>query len=346
VKAVVFQEAGSVAVRDVPDARVEEPGDAVIRVSVAGICGSDLHFLHGKAPMSPGETIGHEAVGVVEAVGSGVRGFAAGDRVVVAFNIACGDCWFCRRGQTQLCEHFRNLGAGAFGGSLGGAQAELLRVPTADFNLLRVPDGVDDDVAVFAGDVFTTGVFATATCGVEAGQAIGVVGAGPVGNSIVQSALGRGAAPVVAFDREPDRLALAERTGAVSVDVTERHPHMAAAELTGDRGLDVVFEAVGSPPALETALDVVRRGGTVGVVGLYAGEEVPLPLGVLWSRAIDLRFTGICPVHAWWEETMEGLRSGTLDPRPLVSHRLPLAEAAEGYRLFDAHGATKVLLCP
>ncbi|MFL5736369.1 MAG: alcohol dehydrogenase catalytic domain-containing protein [Actinomycetota bacterium] len=346
MRAVVFEDIGSVAVREVADARIEEPGDALIRVSVAGICGSDLHFLHGKAPMSPGETIGHEAVGVVESVGGDVRTFAPADRVVVAFNIACGECWFCRRGETQLCEHFRNLGAGAFGGSLGGAQAELLRIPTADFNLLRVPDGVEDEVALFAGDVFTTGVFATSTCGVQSGQAVGVVGAGPVGNAIVQSALARGAAPVVAFDREPDRLALAERAGAVPVNVAERHPHMAAAELTGDRGFDVAFEAVGAPPALETALDVVRRGGTVGVVGIYAGEEVPLPLGALWSRAIDLRFTGICPVHAWWEETMEGLRSGTLDPRPLVSHRLPLAEAAEGYRVFDAHEATKVLLCP
>jgi threonine dehydrogenase-like Zn-dependent dehydrogenase len=346
VKAVVFDDVGSVAVRDVPDARIEEPGDALIRVSVAGICGSDLHFLHGKAPMSRGETIGHEAVGVIDEVGSGVEAFATGDRVVVAFNIACGRCWFCRNGQTQLCEEFRNLGAGAFGGSLGGAQAELLRVPTAEFNLLHVPDDVEDDVALFAGDVFTTGVFATARCGVEPGSSVGVVGAGPVGYAIAESALARGADRVVAFDREPDRLALVERAGAHAVHVDERHPHMAAAELTQDRGLDVVFEAVGAPPALETALDVVRRGGTVGVVGIYAGEEVPLPLGVLWSRAIDLRFTGVCPVHAWWEETMEGLRSGALDPRALVSHRLPLADAADGYALFDAHAATKVLLCP
>ena len=346
MKAVVYEGIGSVAVRDVPDARIEEPEDAVVRVSVAGICGSDLHFLRGKAPLEPGERIGHEAAGVVEAVGEDVEALAPGDRVVVAFNIACGKCWFCRRGETQLCEHFRNLGAGAFGGSLGGAQAELLRVPTADFNLLRIPEDVEDEIALFAGDVFTTGVYATALCGVASDTAVGVVGVGPLGFSVVQSALARGAATVVAFDRVPDRLALAEREGAVAVDVSERHPQMAAAEVTGDRGLDVVFEAVGGPPALETALDAARRGGTVGVVGLYAGEEVSLPLGVLWSRAIDLRFTGICPVHAWWEETMEGLRSGALDPRPLVSHRLHLDEAARGYALFDAHEATKVLLCP
>jgi threonine dehydrogenase-like Zn-dependent dehydrogenase len=346
VKAVTFEEIGRVSVREVPDARIEEPADAVIRVSVAGICGSDLHFLHGKAPLEPGETIGHEAVGVVAETGSAVREFAPGDRVVVAFNIACGSCWFCRRGQTQLCEEFRNLGAGAFGGSLGGAQAELVRIPLADRNLLTVPEDVPDEAALFIGDVLTTGWYATARCEVGEGDAVGVVGLGPVGFSIVQSALARGAGSVLAFDREAPRLALAEHAGARAVDVATRHPHMAAAEATADRGLDVVFEAVGAPAALETALDVVRRGGTVGVVGMYAGEEMTLPMGVLWSRAIDLRFTGICPVHTWWEETMEALRSGVLDPMPLVSHRLPLAEAAAGYELFDGRRATKVLLLP
>ncbi len=334
------------SVREVADARIEEPADAVIRVSVAGICGSDLHFLHGKAPLEPGEAIGHEAVGIVDETGSAVREFAPGDRVVVAFNIACGSCWFCRRGETQLCEDFRNLGAGAFGGSLGGAQAELLRVPFADQNLLAVPDDVADEAALFVGDVLTTGWYAAASCGVGEGDAVGVVGLGPVGFSIVQSALARGAGTVLAFERDAPRLELAEHAGARPVDVSTRHPHMAAAEVTGDRGLDVVFEAVGAPPALETTLDVVRRGGTVGVVGMYTGEEMTLPLGVLWSRAIDLRFTGICPVHAWWEETMEALRSGALDPMPLVSHRLPLSEAAAGYELFDGRRATKVLLFP
>jgi threonine dehydrogenase-like Zn-dependent dehydrogenase len=346
VRAVTFEEIGRVSVREVPDARVEEPADAVIRVSIAGICGSDLHFLHGKAPLEPGETIGHEAVGTVAETGSAVREFGPGDRVVAAFNIACGSCWFCRKGETQLCEDFRNLGAGAFGGSLGGAQAELLRVPFADRNLLAVPDDVADEAALFVGDVLTTGWYAAARCGVAEGDAIGVVGFGPVGFSIVQSAMARGAGTVLAFERDALRLELAEHAGARAVDVSTRHPHMAAAEVTDDRGLDVVFEAVGAPPALETALDVVRRGGTVGVVGMYTGEEMTLPLGVLWSRAIDLRFTGICPVHAWWEETMEALLSGVLDPIPLVSHRLPLSEAAVGYELFDGRRATKVLLFP
>jgi threonine dehydrogenase-like Zn-dependent dehydrogenase len=346
MKAVVFAGAGRVAVRDIPDPRVEEPGDALIRVEISAICGSDLHFLHGKAPLDPGETIGHEAVGVVEETGAAVSRFAPGDRVVVSFDIACGSCWFCRRGQTQLCEDFRNLGAGAFGGDLGGAQAELLRVPTAEVNLLAIPDDVSSEAALFVGDVLTTGWYAAAHCDVGEDDVVGVVGLGPVGFSIVQSARARGARTILAFDREPSRLALAETAGARGVAVDAHHPQMAAAELTDDRGLDVVFEAVGAQPALETALDVVRRGGTVGVVGMYTGEEMALPLGVLWSRAIDLRFTGICPVHAWWEETMGALRSGALDPLPLVSHRLPLEDAAHGYELFAARAATKVLLFP
>jgi threonine dehydrogenase-like Zn-dependent dehydrogenase len=181
MRAVVFEDVGRVRLEDLPDPVIEEPGDAVMRVTRSAICGSDLHFFHGKAPMSPGEGIGHEAVGVVEQVGPGVTGFAAGDRVVVAFDIACGACWFCERGQTQLCEDFRNLGAGAFGGGLAGAQAERLRVPVADVNLLRVPDGMDDEAAVFVGDVLTTGWYAASIAEIGPEDTVAVVGLGPVG---------------------------------------------------------------------------------------------------------------------------------------------------------------------
>src|SRR5438309_2075141 len=145
MRAVVYEDVRKVSVAEVPDPVIEEPGDAVVRVTRTAICGSDLHFYTGKAPLVPGDTIGHEAVGVVEAAGPDVAAFRPGDRVVVAFDIACGDCWFCRRGQTALCEDFRNLGAGPFGGSLGGAQAELVRVPNADVNLLAVPEGMEDE---------------------------------------------------------------------------------------------------------------------------------------------------------------------------------------------------------
>ncbi len=346
MRAVVYEDVGRVVVADVREPTLQEPDDAIVRVRLAAICGSDLHFLHGKAPLAPGEQIGHEAVGVVEAVGPDVRAVGVGDRVAVSFVIACGACWFCRAGQTQLCEGFRNLGAGIFGGGLGGAQAELVRVPHADVNLLPLPEELEDERALFLGDVLTTGVYAAGVAEVGPGQTVAVVGAGPVGFFAAQAALARGAEAVHVLDVLPDRLALAERVGAVPVDVGARNPQMALAAATGDRGADVVIEAVGHPSAFETALDVVRRGGRVAVVGMYAGEQVQAPLGVWWARALDLRFAGICPVQAWWGRAMEDLLAGRIDPLPLVSHRLPLEQAPLGYELFASRRATKVLLVP
>jgi threonine dehydrogenase-like Zn-dependent dehydrogenase len=346
VRAVVFDGDGRVVVRDVADPVVADPADAIVRVSVAGICGSDLHFLHGKAPLEPGDVIGHEAVGVVVGAGDRVTRVRPGDRVVTAFHVACGACWFCERGQTQLCDRWRMLGAGLFGGSLPGTLAELVRVPNADVNLLLIPDDVDDERAVFVGDVLTTAFYGAAISGVGPATTVAIVGAGPVGYLLAQASRRLGAERVLALDREADRLALVERTGAVSIDVTARNAKTAVDEATGGRGADVAIDAVGHPDAFGSAVDVVRRGGTVTVVGMYAGERVDLPLGVWWARAIDVRFAGICPVHAWWERALAALRAGELDPSPLVSDRLPLEDAPDGFARFDAHRATKVLLIP
>lgn len=346
MNAVVFESQGRVRVAKVPDARIEEPRDAVIRVTRSAICGSDLHFYHLKAPVDPGEILGHEAVGVVEEVGPDVGSVRPGDRVVVAFHIACGACWFCREGQTALCEDFRNLGAGAFSGGLAGAQAELVRVPGADFNLLPIPQEVDDEKAVFVSDVLTTGYHAAKLAAAAPGETVAVVGAGPVGYCAVQCLKAMGADTVVAVDREPERLRLAQEVGAMTVNIAERNAEMALASMTDDRGADVAIDAVGHPLAFESAVDIVRRGGRVVVVGMYAGEVVEVPLGVYWARALDVRFAGVCPVHSLWAEVMEMVAAGRLDPTPLVSHRLPLVEAARGYELFDRKEATKVILIP
>jgi threonine dehydrogenase-like Zn-dependent dehydrogenase len=346
VRAVVFDGVGEVRVSDVPDAAVEEPGDALVRVTRSAICGSDLHFFHGKAPIEPGDVLGHEAVGVVEAVGTDVGRFSPGDRVVVAFNISCGECWFCRRGETQLCDDFRSLGAGAFGGNLAGAQATHVRVPKADVNLLRIPDGMDDERALFVGDILTTGVYAASIAEIDPGSVVAVVGCGPVGFFCIQAARAFGAGHVVAIDLEPGRLELAAGVGAEPVNARERHPATALAEATDGRGADVVLEAVGTPDAFESAVGVVRRGGRVVVVGVYAGESVEVQLGVYWARALRLRFSGICPVHAWWGRAMDELVASRIDPSPLISHRLPLEDAVNGYALFDRREATKVVLLP
>jgi len=333
-------------VADVPDATVEEPGDAVVRVTRTAICGSDLHFLHGKAPIDPGGILGHEAVGVVEAIGTAVTRFTVGARVVVAFDIVCGACWFCARGQTQLCDRFRSLGAGAFGGGLPGAQATFVRVPVADVNLLAIPDDVEDERALFVGDVLTTGYYAASIADISPEDTVAVVGCGPVGLSCIQAARALGASRTLGIDVEPSRLALAAAAGAVPVDANERHPATALAEVTEGRGADVVLEAVGTPEAFERAVGAVRRGGRVVVVGMYAGESVNVQLGVYWARALTVRFAGICPVHRWWERAMAEVRCGRLDPTPLISHRLPLDRASEGYALFASREATKVVLIP
>ncbi len=346
MRAVVFEGDGRVGVHGVAEPAIGDARDAIVRVRLAAICGSDLHFLHGKAPLEPGDVIGHEAVGVIEQVGGAVARCRPGDRVVTAFHIACGRCWFCRNGQTQLCDEWRMLGAGLFGGDLPGAQAELVRVPIADFNLLPVPDDVDDERAVFVGDVLTTAWYGASISEVRAGDTVAVLGAGPVGFLVAQAVLGLGAGRVLSLDRLSDRLALVERAGATPIDVTARNAKTAVDEATDGRGADVVIDAVGHPDAFLSALDVVRRGGRVTVVGVYTGERVDMQLGVWWARALDIRLGGICPVHAWWDRALEELRAGRLDPTPLVSHRLPLEDAAEGFALFDRRRATKVLLRP
>jgi threonine dehydrogenase-like Zn-dependent dehydrogenase len=346
MRAAVFRSEGVVEVVERDEPEIVEQTDAIVRVRRAAICGSDLHFFHGKAPMEPGTTMGHEGVGIVDRVGDAVGRVSTGDRVVTSFHIACGQCWFCRAGQSGLCELHRILGGGPFGGDLEGTQAGLVRVPIADVNLLAVPDDVDDEAALFVGDVLTTGVYAASLAEPSSEEVVAVIGAGPVGYCIAQAMRARGAEHVFALDREPARLDLVAAAGAEPVDLRTVNAEMALAHATEGRGADVVVDAVGTPEAFATALEVVRRGGRVVVVGMYTSETIELQLGVAWIRGIRLLFAGETPVHRWWASTMDALASGTLDPRPLISHRLPIGEAPAGYAAFDARAATKVVLDP
>jgi threonine dehydrogenase-like Zn-dependent dehydrogenase len=346
MRAVVLVEPGRVAVADVPDPSVERPTDAVVRVTRAAICGSDLHLLHGKTPSAPGTVMGHEAVGVVEAVGGDVVRVRRGDRVVLSFAVACGTCWFCARGETNLCEHAAVYGSGPFGGDLPGTQAEAVRVPWADVNLLKVPPSIEDDRAVFVGDVLSTGFHAASLAMARRDDVVAVLGAGPLGWCVAASLRVCGVEAVSLLDREPSRLALAGAAGAMPLDVGEHSAEGALADLTGDRGPDVVVEAVGSSDAYRAAIDLVRRGGRVVVAGVYAGETVELQLGAAWARALDLRFTGVCPVHRHWERVMREVETGALDPTPLVSARVELEGVPEMYARFDRREVMKVLIEP
>lgn len=357
MRAVVLRDPGSVEVVDVPDARIENPGDAVVRVTVSAICGSDLHAYHRRLPIEPGESMGHEAVGVIESVGSEVERFRPGDRVVLPFGIICGRCWYCRRGDTSLCDRFRYLGFGAFGGGLAGVQAEAVRVPIADVNLLGVPDGMDDERALFVGDILTTGVYGAALAAgasgtldagrtAEPGSTVAVVGAGPVGFFVAQAARLVGFDQVLVLDRVADRLAVAAGVGATPIDVGADDARQAVRERTDGRGADVGVEAVGNLEAYASAMSVTRRGGRIVVIGVYGDEHLDVRMSAYWTRGVKLAFGGVCPVHAWWERALAAVADGAIDPMPIVSHRLPLADAAEGYRLFDSREATKVLLRP
>jgi threonine dehydrogenase-like Zn-dependent dehydrogenase len=346
MRAAVFRSEGVVDVVERAEPRIEGSNDAIVRVLRAGICGSDLHFLHGKAPMDPGTTMGHEAVGLVDLVGEDVRTVSTGDRVVTSFHIACGACWFCRAGQTGLCEFHRILGGGPFGGDLDGTQAGAVRVPVADVNLLRVPDTVDDERALFVGDVLTTGVYAASLVDAGPDDVVAILGAGPVGFCVAQALRARGARRVFALDLDPTRLALVRAAGAEPVDLRDVNAEMAMARATDGRGADVVVDAVGASEAFATAVEVVRRGGRVVVVGMYTSETIELQLGVLWIRGIQLLFAGETPIHSWWGRTMDAVTAGTLDPAPLISHRLPIDDAPQGYAAFDRREATKVVLDP
>ena len=254
MRAVTFQSPGEVLVADVPEPELIDAGDAIVRIEATGVCGSDLHIYHGRVQIEPGFTIGHEYVGTVIEAGEDVHDVSVGDRVLGCFQTACGRCFFCRRGWFHKCDSSRTFGHGAALGSLQGTQAERALVPNADLVLRKVPAGMSDETALFAGDVMGTGYHAVAESGLRAGDVAAVLGLGPVGLCAVQAAKASGAAHVIAVDSVAERLAMAESFGAQAVHLSEGDPRAAAREATEGRGVDVCIDAVGHPKALDLAL--------------------------------------------------------------------------------------------
>ena len=347
MRAVLFEDGGTVRVGDHPEPSIAEAGDAIVRVDTAAICGSDLHLLHGRIPgMATGTVMGHEFVGRIEAVGDGVRGLVPGQRVVGSFLIACGACWFCERDEFNRCERMWALGYGLFLGNLDGAQAELVRVPDAEVNLRALADDMTDEQAIFAGDILSTGAYAVAEGGVRAGDVVAIIGAGPVGLFAAMHARATSPAEVLLVDVAPDRLAMAERVSAVPVDASAVNPVVEIQRRTGERGADVVIEAVGTNDALTTALDAARPGGTVVVIGVTAELSYDLPIGEVWRRGLRIVMGGTCNVQAHWGRALDLVARGEIDPTIIISHTLPLEEAVKGYELFESRQAVKVLLTP
>ena len=284
MRAVTFQAPGEVRVEEVPDPELQHPQDALVRVEASGICGSDLHIYHGRVPVEPGFTIGHEFVGTVLDVGPGVDRVAVGDRVLGCFHTACATCTPCLRGDYHRCAGTAARSATATKlGDLQGAQAEQLLVPRANLSLRRVPEGMSADVALFAGDVMGTGYHAVAHAGIRSGDTVAVLGLGPVGLCAVQAARASGAAQVFAIDTVAPRLALAESFGATPIHLTEDEPKRVVRAATAGLGVDVVVAAVGDPGPLELADSRARDAGTISGVGAYSGRG-EVPLGLAWLK--------------------------------------------------------------
>jgi 2-desacetyl-2-hydroxyethyl bacteriochlorophyllide A dehydrogenase len=344
MRAVTFQAPGEVRVEEKPDPRIEASDDALVRVEATGICGSDLHIYHGRVPVEQGFTIGHEFVGTVIEAGADVERVGVGDRVLGCFHTACATCATCLRGDYHRCERGRTFGHGSKLGDLQGAQAELLLVPRANLTLRRVPEGMTDEVALFAGDVLGTGFHAVEHAGMRAGDTVAVLGLGPVGLCAVQAALASGAARVFAIDSVEQRLSMAAEFGAEAVHLTEQEPKRIVREATGGRGVDLVVDAVGDPGPLEMAISLARNAGTVSGIGAYAGRG-EVPIGLAWLKGLTLRL-GLANVIAHVDRVLGLVEAGRLDPAPLVTHHMKLDEAVEAYRLYDNREALKIVLTP
>ena len=344
MRAVTFQAPGEVRLDERPDPDPVEPDDAVVRVEAAGVCGSDLHIFHGRHPVEPGFTIGHEFVGTVVAAGDGVERAAVGDRVTGSFVTACGDCWFCARRLFHHCTDQRIFGHGKISGDLPGAQADLLLVPRANMTLRQVPEGLSHDAALFAGDVMNTGVFGIASTPLGEGDTAVILGLGPVGLCAVQAARLAGAAQVLAIDSIAERLELAQRFGATPVHLEEDDPRAAIKAATEGRGADVCVEAVGTPQALDSAIRFTRREGHLAVLGVH-GRRCEVHMGLLWNKSLHLS-TGLANVLAHFDDTLELIAAGTLDPAPIVTHHMSLEDAPEAYAAYDRREALKIVLTP
>ncbi len=384
MRALTWQGIERVTVEDVPDPTLIDDTDAIVRVTSTAICGSDLHLYKVLAPyLSPGDVLGHEFMGEVVDVGSAVGRLTVGDRVVVPFNISCGSCWMCARGLFAQCETTQNRdqgkGASLFGytalyGQVPGGQAELVRVPHADFGPVVVPADqaeVHDERFLYLSDILPTAWQGVVYADVPEGGTLAVLGAGPVGQLAVAAAHHQGIERVIVVDRVPERLARARARGAetIDLDAVDSVPD-ALRELTGGRGPDSVLEAVGMEAhgnpiaekviglasrlpkqisrlaiermgidrlaALYTAFDGVRRGGTVSISGVYGGAADPLPMMDLFDKGLTLRM-GQCHVKQWTDDLVEVLREpdDVFGVDDLASHRVPLEQAPEMYDLFQ-----------
>jgi len=388
MKATCWYGKHDVRVEDVPDPKILNPRDAIVKITTTAICGSDLHLYDAFVPtMAQGDILGHEFMGEVVDVGSGNKKLKIGDRVVVSFPISCGNCFFCQKEMYSLCENSNPNAAmaeklwghspcGIYGyshltGGYAGGQAEYARVPFADVGTIKIPNGLSDEQVLFLSDIFPTGYMAAEQCDIEPGDTVAVWGCGPVGQFAIRSAFMLGAERVIAIDRIPERLRMAEQGGAETLDFDVVDILDALRELTAGRGPDRCIDAVGMeahvhdaitmmdrvkqtlmlesdrPAVIRQAIMACRNGGTVSIPGVYGGFIDNMPMGSLMNRALTIK-AGQTHVQRYMQPLLERVQNGEIDPGFVITHRLSLSDAPEGYSKFlqKEDECVKVVLKP
>jgi 2-desacetyl-2-hydroxyethyl bacteriochlorophyllide A dehydrogenase len=344
MRATVLNGPADVTIETVDDPTLPDAESVIVEISHTAICGSDLHLYHGIQG-GPGTHLGHEFVGRIVEAGTDVRRFSVGDEVLVSGVIGCGRCTSCLRGNPVQCE----VSPRVFGTSLElpGGQAELAAVPAADTSLHLIPEGITPEQAVLLTDILPTGYFGARNADITPGATVAVIGLGPVGWFALQSAQLFGAARVLAVDTVPERLAAAEALGAEPVDASNGGTPMQIHELTGGRGADATIEAVGINQTITDALYSTRAGGTVSAIGANLTMDFPFPMALAFLRDLTFRI-GLVPVQSMWPALLPVVASGRIKPEDVITHRMPLSEVTEAYRLFEARedGVLKVMLDP
>ena len=345
MRALTYQGEGDVKVIDVPKPSIKGSGEALVKVTLGAVCGSDLHILHGHTPMNQGAVLGHEFVGVVEDVGAEVKRFKPGDRVVSSFFTSCGHCALCRKGWFNQCVDKATFGHGEYFGDLGGGQAEYVVVPMADHSMEGIPAGMTDEQAIFVGDILSTGFFGAERAEIKPGDVVAIVGAGPVGLMAMMCAQLFGPARVFVVDMVDSRLEIAQGLGGIPINASQVHPVEVILSHTGGIGADSSIECVGLMSAVETAIQSVRGGGTISMVGVPSKVIGDFPYMSMWLKSLTFR-AGWCNVQAYMRPLLDLIAAGRLKPDAIISHRMKLDQAEEAYRMFDAREATKIVLTP